>query len=142
MGVPQFDPAIETGNELPYEPSPAFRASPLQDDTPFADARGKRIGVLVVTYNAATTIHKVLKRISPNVWRNVTEVVIMDDASQDPTFELAVGIQSLVRSPKLKVLKNTKNLGYGGNQKAGYRYFMERGFDIVVLLHGDGQYAP
>ena len=142
MGAPQFDPTIDTNIELPYEPSPAFRASPLQDDSPFADARGKRIGVLVVTYNAATTIHKVLKRISPNVWRNVTEVVIMDDASQDPTFELAVGIQSLVRSPKLKVLKNAKNLGYGGNQKAGYRYFMERGFDIVVLLHGDGQYAP
>ena len=34
------------------------------------------------------------------------------------------------------------NLGYGGNRKAGYRYFIERGFDIAVLLHGDGQYAP
>jgi 2-polyprenyl-3-methyl-5-hydroxy-6-metoxy-1,4-benzoquinol methylase len=44
--------------------------------------------------------------------------------------------------PKLRVLKNKKNLGYGGNQKAGYRYFIEQGFDVVVLLHGDGQYAP
>jgi 2-polyprenyl-3-methyl-5-hydroxy-6-metoxy-1,4-benzoquinol methylase len=40
------------------------------------------------------------------------------------------------------MLKHRKNLGYGGNQKAGYRYFLEKGFDIVVLLHGDGQYAP
>jgi 2-polyprenyl-3-methyl-5-hydroxy-6-metoxy-1,4-benzoquinol methylase len=40
------------------------------------------------------------------------------------------------------VVKHQKNLGYGGNQKAGYRYFIEKGFDIVVLLHGDGQYAP
>jgi 2-polyprenyl-3-methyl-5-hydroxy-6-metoxy-1,4-benzoquinol methylase len=44
--------------------------------------------------------------------------------------------------PKLRVLKHARNLGYGGNQKAGYRYFIEQGFDIVVLLHGDGQYAP
>ena len=80
MDAPQFD--------LPYEPAPAFRVSPLQDDTPFAEARGKRIGVLAVTYNAASTMHKVLKRIPPNVWRNVTEVVILDDASHDPTFEL------------------------------------------------------
>jgi 2-polyprenyl-3-methyl-5-hydroxy-6-metoxy-1,4-benzoquinol methylase len=128
--------------ELSYEPAPAFRPSRLQDDTPFADAKGKRIGVLIVTYNAASTILSVLKRITPNVWNNVEEVVIFDDASPDPTFELAVGIQSLRSVPKLKALKNSRNLGYGGNQKAGYRYFMERGFDIVVLLHGDGQYAP
>ena len=42
-------------------------------------------------------------------------------------------------TPKLQVLKHPRNLGYGGNQKAGYRYFIEKGFDIVVLLHGDGQ---
>jgi glycosyltransferase involved in cell wall biosynthesis len=45
-------------------------------------------------------------------------------------------------APKLKVLNHPRNFGYGGNQKAGYQYFIERGFDIVVLLHGDGQYAP
>jgi 2-polyprenyl-3-methyl-5-hydroxy-6-metoxy-1,4-benzoquinol methylase len=128
--------------ELEFEPAPAFRPNALQDDTPFADSQGKRIGILIVAYNAVSTIVKVLKRITPNVWRNVEEVVIFDDASQDPTFELAVGLQSLRHIPKLKALKNPKNLGYGGNQKAGYRYFLDRGFDIVVLLHGDGQYAP
>src|SRR5581483_10936512 len=107
-----------------------------------ADNRGKRIGIFIVAYNALTTLDKVLKRITPEVWQNVERVVVFDDASQDATFELAVGIQSLVHLPKLQVLKNPKNLGYGGNQKAGYRYFIEQGFDIVVLLHGDGQYAP
>lgn len=128
--------------QLSYEPEPAFRPGKLQDDTPFADAKGKRIGILIVTYNAASTIFKVLKRISPNVWQNVEEVVVFDDASQDPTFELTLGIQLAMQVPKLKVLKNPKNLGYGGNQKAGYQYFIDRGFDLVVLLHGDGQYAP
>jgi len=68
--------------------------------------------------------------------------VVFDDASQDATFELALGIKAARDVPKLHVLKHEKNLGYGGNQKAGYRYFIEKGFDIVVLLHGDGQYAP
>ncbi|MGA3153408.1 MAG: bifunctional glycosyltransferase/class I SAM-dependent methyltransferase, partial [Streptosporangiaceae bacterium] len=39
-------------------------------------------------------------------------------------------------------MRHTKNLGYGGNQKAGYKLALERGLDVVVLLHGDGQYAP
>jgi SAM-dependent methyltransferase len=40
------------------------------------------------------------------------------------------------------VVRHARNLGYGGNQKAGYRWAMEHGLDVVVLLHGDGQYAP
>ena len=40
------------------------------------------------------------------------------------------------------IVRHTKNLGYGGNQKAAYRLAIEHGLDIVVLLHGDGQYAP
>ncbi|MBM3786593.1 MAG: glycosyltransferase [Acidobacteria bacterium] len=107
-----------------------------------ADARGKRIGILIVAYNAATTLAKVFRRIPDIVWRNVEEVVVFDDASQDDTFALALGYKQLHPNTKLQVFKNEQNQGYGGNQVKGYSYFMERGFDIVVLLHGDGQYAP
>jgi glycosyltransferase involved in cell wall biosynthesis len=127
---------------LEYKPLPRFKADEFQDDSSLADCQGKRVGILIVTYNAVTTLKKVLQRITPNVWKNVEEVVIFDDASQDATYELALGIKTAIDLPKLKVLKQLKNLGYGGNQKAGYRYFIERGFDVVVLLHGDGQYAP
>jgi glycosyltransferase involved in cell wall biosynthesis len=134
--------AEQSVDALPFEPAPAFRASSLQDDTPFAANQGKRIGILIVTYNAVTTLTKVLKRITPNVWKNVEEIAVFDDASQDATYELALGIKALRGVTKLHVLSHPQNLGYGGNQKAGYRYFLEKGFDVVVLLHGDGQYAP
>ena len=39
-------------------------------------------------------------------------------------------------------MRQPRNLGYGGNQKFGYRWAIEHDLDIVVLLHGDGQYAP
>jgi len=42
----------------------------------------------------------------------------------------------------LEVIRRPVNLGYGGNQKAGYRWMIDHEIDIVVLLHGDGQYAP
>ena len=42
----------------------------------------------------------------------------------------------------MRALFNPVNQGYGGNQKLGYHYAIEKGFDFVALLHGDGQYAP
>ena len=145
-----MDPVVvahpETANgppdALPFEPLPAFRDKLLENDAALADNHGKRIGILIVTYNAITTLSRVLKRIPPAVWKNVAEIAVFDDSSQDSTYELAMGLKVLRDLPKLHVIRHEKNLGYGGNQKAGYRYFMEKGFDAVVLLHGDGQYAP
>jgi glycosyltransferase involved in cell wall biosynthesis len=132
---------ISPGKALPFEPLPQFLPV-IADDAELAQCRGQRIGILIVAYNALTTLTKVLKRITPNVWANVEEIAVFDDASQDSTYELAVGMKAMRDLPKLHVMRHQKNLGYGGNQKAGYAYFIERGFDIVVLLHGDGQYAP
>ncbi len=134
--------ATAEATALPFEPLPAFRGGQFEDDAVRAQNRGKRIGILIVTYNAITTLTKVLKRITPEVWKNVEEIAVFDDASQDATYELAMGLKTLRGLPKLHVIRHEKNLGYGGNQKAGYQYFIDKGFDIVVLLHGDGQYAP
>jgi glycosyltransferase involved in cell wall biosynthesis len=134
---------VRPGLSAPYDPLARIESSAtLRDDTDLARCQGKRIGILIVTYNAVTTLAKVLKRITPNVWANVEEVAVFDDASQDDTYDLAMGFKALRELPKLTVFKHTQNLGYGGNQKAGYAYFIEKGFDVVVLLHGDGQYAP
>ena len=107
-----------------------------------ADNHGKRVGVLIVAYNAITTLSSVLNRIPPEVWKNVEEVAVFDDASPDETHVVGVGYKAVTGIEKLTVLRNEKNLGYGGNQKLGYSYFLNKGFDVVVLLHGDGQYAP
>jgi 2-polyprenyl-3-methyl-5-hydroxy-6-metoxy-1,4-benzoquinol methylase len=114
----------------------------LSRDAELASNCGRRIGILIVAYNAVSTLVPVLRRIPPLVWDSVEEVVIFDDASVDATYELAVGYKTLAHAAKLNVVKHPANLQYGGNQKAGYSYFMEKGFDVVVLLHGDGQYAP
>ncbi len=107
-----------------------------------ADCKGKRVGILIVAYNAVTTLSATLKRIPKEVWENIEEVAVFDDASKDETYELAVGFKTIFGVEKLTVIRNVKNLGYGGNQMRGYQYFTERGFDVVVMLHGDGQYAP
>ncbi len=42
----------------------------------------------------------------------------------------------------MTVFRTPFNRGYGGNQKLGYLHAIRQGYDYVVLLHGDGQYAP
>lgn len=103
---------------------------------------GKRIGILVVSFNAADKLLKTLERIPAEVVDRVEEIVVFDDCSQDPSYAWAVAYKQQRGLDKLKVFRNPRNRGYGGNQKRGYQYALRRGFDFVVLLHGDGQYAP
>ena len=102
----------------------------------------KRICILVVSYNAADLLIKTLDRIPREVVEQVEEILVYDDASHDESYARALEYKRQHGFTKLKVLRNQQNRGYGGNQKRGYQYVLHRGFDVVVLLHGDGQYAP
>ena len=103
---------------------------------------GKRIGIVVVAYNAETTLVRTLERIPQDFRAQLDEVIVLDDASTDATTQHAQEWAEKVLGHAAVVVTHTRNLGYGGNQKAAYRLATERGLDIVVLLHGDGQYAP
>lgn len=101
-----------------------------------------KIGIVVVAYNAASTLAATLDRIPAQLLPRIAEIIISDDASHDETFAHARRWGAQAHTTKTTVVRHTKNLGYGGNQKAAYRLAIEHGLDIVVLLHGDGQYAP
>ncbi|HYM13719.1 MAG TPA: bifunctional glycosyltransferase/class I SAM-dependent methyltransferase [Bryobacterales bacterium] len=101
-----------------------------------------RVGVFVIAFNAAQHLRQTISRIPPDVYDRVEEIYVFDDCSPDDTFSAGVGLKSERGLEKLRIYTNTRNLRYGGNQKRGYLYAIERGFDVVVLLHGDGQYAP
>ncbi|MEX0768847.1 MAG: bifunctional glycosyltransferase/class I SAM-dependent methyltransferase, partial [Microthrixaceae bacterium] len=102
----------------------------------------QKIGILVVAYNAATTLAAVLDRIPEEFRQSITTVMVGDDHSQDQTHLVAVGYQQLDPDLPLQITRHEQNLGYGGNQKWGYSAAIEQDLDVIVLLHGDGQYAP
>lgn len=107
------------------------------------DLPKKRLLIFVVAYNAERTIQAVLCRIPSSLAAYETEILIIDDSSRDKTFE---EVNDFERSGPtvypLTLLYNPANQGYGGNQKIGFHYAIEKGFDFVALIHGDGQYAP
>jgi glycosyltransferase involved in cell wall biosynthesis len=106
---------------------------------PFS-ANGKRLGVFVISYNAELLIQDTLRRIPEEIWREVEVVYVVDDCSMDETTRKAMDYPN--PDGKLVVFRNRVNRRYGGNQKFGYQYAIDRGLDAVIMLHGDGQYAP
>lgn len=102
----------------------------------------KRIGIFIINYNAVNHLVNTIKRIPKDVYDSVEEIYVIDDCSKDNSYYAAIGYKLESGLDKLTVHRNEQNQGYGGNQKVGYQYAIDRGFDIVALVHGDGQYAP
>lgn len=91
-----------------------------------------KVIVVLPAYNAAKTLERTVTDIPKNI---VDEIILVDDGSSDETTNLA-------KSLGLTVITHEKNRGYGANQKTCYRTALERGADIVVMLHPDYQYDP
>lgn len=101
-----------------------------------------RIGIFIIAYNAVNHLIQTISRIPKETYNEVEEIFVIDDASKDNTYYAALGYKHEYGIDKLRVMRNRVNQGYGGNQKVGYKYAIDRGFDVVALIHGDGQYAP
>lgn len=91
-----------------------------------------KVAVVLPAYNAAKTLRRTIEEMPHEI---VDDVILTDDASRDNTVELA-------RELGLTTIRHAENRGYGGNQKTCYRTALERGADIVVMLHPDYQYTP
>jgi glycosyltransferase involved in cell wall biosynthesis len=92
----------------------------------------RKICVVLPAYNAGRTLEPTFRQISGRI---VDDVILVDDASTDDTLEVA-------KKLGIFAVKHERNKGYGGNQKTCYRYALDRGADIVIMLHPDYQYDP
>jgi glycosyltransferase involved in cell wall biosynthesis len=103
--------------------------------------------VVMPAYNAEKTLEKTIDDIPFGL---VDEIILVDDASSDKTFELA---NSLVKNHPsfnsdkkecihFSIFRQEHNGGYGSNQKKCYELALKHGADIVVMLHPDYQYDP
>ena len=93
----------------------------------------QKVVVVLPAYNAAKTLEKTYAEISLDI---VDEVVLVDDGSSDDTVDVGkrLGI--------VHIIQHETNRGYGGNQKTCYKYALDLGANIVVMLHPDYQYRP
>lgn len=92
----------------------------------------QKIIAILIAYNAEKTLGKFYGTFPKHL---VDDIFLVDDRSSDGTFALSkkLGITSY---------QNPVNLGYGGNLKRAIALALEKGADIIIDLHPDGEYGP
>ena len=117
--------------EPPLRPThQPFRVERILKPATPAAKREHRVIAVLPAYNAEKTLAATLADFPPGC---VDDILLVDDGSRDNTVALA-------RDMGLTVIAHPENRGYGGNQKTCYRYALEHGADVVVMIHPDYQY--
>jgi glycosyltransferase involved in cell wall biosynthesis len=93
------------------------------------DMKSKVI-IVMPAYNAEKTLEKTVQDIPQGF---SSEIIVVDDCSQDNTVEIAKDLG-------LTVIVHHENRGYGGNQKTCYDEALRRHADIIIMIHPDYQY--
>jgi glycosyltransferase involved in cell wall biosynthesis len=117
--------------EPPLRPNhEVFRVERILEPEEPRTKRDHRVIAVLPAYNAERTLAATLADFPPGC---VDEILLVDDGSTDKTVAVA-------REMGLTVIAHPENRGYGGNQKTCYKYALEHGADVVVMIHPDYQY--
>jgi glycosyltransferase involved in cell wall biosynthesis len=112
----------------------------MPGDAGAGDGSPPRLVIAIPAYNAARTLESVFDRIPAPVARRTACYVVVNDGSTDGTAAVARRLGE--RFPTIDLIEHEQNRGYGGAAQTGLSRALERGADLVVWLHADGQYAP
>ena len=97
-----------------------------------------RVLTIIPTYNEIESLPKTLTRL-----RNAvpdSDVLIADDNSPDGTGAYADEVAA--KDPKVHVLHRKGKDGLGAAYIAGFRWGLERGYDVLVEMDADGSHRP
>ncbi len=98
--------------------------------------QGKRIGVVVPTYNEERFIEEVFNTMPGYVDR----IYVVDDASTDGTSRIISEVVG--QNGRSEVLTHKENRGVGAAIVTGYKEALIEGVDIIAVMAGDNQMDP
>lgn len=97
-----------------------------------------RVLTIIPTYNEIESLPRTLDRLRVAV--PASDVLVVDDASPDGTGQWAD--DAAAADPQVHVLHRTQKNGLGGAYIAGFRWGLERGYDVLVEMDADGSHQP
>lgn len=97
-----------------------------------------RVLTIIPTYNEIESLPLTLGRLREAV--RESDVLVVDDSSPDGTGEWAD--RRAAEDPAVHVLHRTTKDGLGGAYIAGFRWALERGYDVLVEMDADGSHQP
>jgi 2-polyprenyl-3-methyl-5-hydroxy-6-metoxy-1,4-benzoquinol methylase len=99
--------------------------------------------VFFLAYGAERLTDAVLARIPDPLLRDPAwHFLLIDDTERRDVADAAAKWVAERGLDRWTVLRNLSDQGHGGIQKLAFRWAVDRGFDLVVLLPADGQYTP
>lgn len=99
----------------------------------------EKILLFIPCYNCENQIKRVLNQLDINVFKFISEVIVVDNISQDKTELVAREFAEFNPNLPIKILKNEDNYNLGGSHKVAFKYAQDKGFDYIIVLHGDDQ---
>lgn len=97
-----------------------------------------RAAIIIPTYEEARNIDVVLSRVRAAV--PDAEVLVIDDASPDGTADLAERLGQKLGN--VTVVRRTGPRSFGAAVRAGFRWALERDFEVVVGMDADLSHDP
>lgn len=94
--------------------------------------------VIVPTYNESESISEVTERLFKG--DSSLELLVVDDASPDGTAEVVRRLAD--GDARVHLLERSAKTGLGGAYVAGFRWALERGYEIVVEMDADLSHDP
>ena len=98
-----------------------------------------RIMLFIPMYNCEAQIARVLDVIDSSVASWFAEIVVVDNQSTDESLAVAEAALRKIPTVSVTLLRNEHNYSLGGSHKVAFNHALERGYDYVVVLHGDDQ---
>ena len=95
--------------------------------------------VFIPMYNCEKQITRVLSKIDKEVLEYVDEVIVVNNRSTDNGEQAVLDFKKENPEAPVKLFRNRDNYGLGGSHKVAFNYALEKGFDYVIVLHGDDQ---
>lgn len=90
-----------------------------------------KICALIPTYNESNAIGAVVRQVR----FHGLDVVVVDDGSSDNTAEIAENVGA-------SVLRFEKNEGKGASLKKGFLHLLDKDYEAILTMDGDGQHSP
>src|SRR6188474_3350780 len=94
--------------------------------------RGLRVLAMAPVLDEEAKIGAVVRRVPREV---VDEVLVIDDGCTDRSPDVA-------RAEGATVLSMGRRVGVGAGIRAGFRYAVENGYDVAVVMAGNNKDAP
>ncbi len=98
----------------------------------------KKVLVIIPTYNERTNIENMIKEVL-NLPGDL-EILVVDDNSPDGTGEYVKEVSK--NNSRVHLLQREGKLGLGTAYVAGFKYLLERDYDIAIQMDADFSHDP